>query len=204
MTAPVPFAGDFDDIIIDSAQLIVDGTVFTLTRGGLTFEPGEEWDEFTYPGRTMATVGCRELVRLKPVIKGTALLTGEDQITAFRPDGVWADHATITGARTFTPNDLREYFTAADYLDVMCLWKRQRGDYIAVQFPVAVCGAWDLDAKDGDEGLQQIVLEAVQDYPTPGTTKTRPPYVIRTVPTPEDATDPPTPPVDTVLDSLFY
>ncbi len=204
MTALVPFApttdvAEFADIIVDSAVLMVDGVQLTLSRGGWSFDPGEEWDDYSFPGKTMATVGARSLVRLKPVIKGTALLSGEDQITAYRPDGVWADHASITGARTFTPNALRAYLT--EYLaNVICLWKRVRGDYIAVEFPFAVCGSWSLGATDGDEGLIQITIEAVQDT-TGGTTRTRLPYRIRKVKTPTDATPPP---IDPILDNPIH
>lgn len=201
MGSLVPFAesagvAELADILIDSAVLIVDGVQLTVSRGGWSFDPGEEWDDYSFPGKTMAVVGARQLVRLRPTFKATTLLSGEDQITALRPDGAWADHATITGARTFTPNALRTYLTGADYLtNVWCLWKRQRGDYIAVEFPIAICGDWGVGATDGDEGLFQVVIEAVQDNATAGgTTRTRPPYRIRTVPTPPDPETPAEPP----------
>jgi hypothetical protein len=188
--APTTDVAEFADIIIDSAQLMVDGTLLSVSRGGWTFDPGEEWEDYAFPGRTMNTVGTRSLVRLKPTIKGTALLSGEDQITAFRPDGTWANHATIAGARTFTPNALRAYLT--EYMEnVVCLWKRIRGDLIAVEFPFAVCGNWGIGATDGDEGTIQITIEAVQDNDGTGTTKDRLPYRVRTVPTPDDASEPP-------------
>jgi hypothetical protein len=197
MARLVPFAetadvAEFADIIIDSAVLLIDGVQLSISRGGWTFDPGEEWEDYSFPGKTMSTVGARSLVRLKPTIKGTALLSGEDQITAYRPDGTWANHATIVGARTFTPNALRAYLTDADYLtDVICIWKRIRGDYIAVEFPYAVCGNWGINATDADEGLIQITIEAVQDNAGTGTTRTRLPYRIRKVPTTDDATAPP-------------
>jgi hypothetical protein len=199
---PTADVAEFADIIIDSATLMVDGVELTISRGGWTFDPGEEWEDYDYPGKTMATVGARSLVRLKPVIKGTALLSGEDQISAFRPDGTWAAHSTIVGARTFTPNALRAYLTDADYLEnVVCLWKRIRGDYIAVEFPVAVCGNWGIGATDNDEGTLQITIEAVQENDGSGSTRTRIPYRVRTVPTPEDASEPP---VDEDLGTIIW
>ena len=174
--------GEFADIIIDSAVLIVDGMQLTISRGGWSFDPGEEWEDHSFPGRTMNTKGCRELVSLKPTIKGNAMMTGEAQITAYRPDGTWADHASIAGARTFTPNALRAYLTSSDYLsNVFIVWKRQRGDYIAVEFPTAVCGSYSIGSQDGDEGLIPLTIEAVQDLAT-GTTKTAVPYRIHTLP----------------------
>jgi hypothetical protein len=141
-------------------------------------------------------------VRLKPVIKGTALLSGEDQISAFRPSGTWINHLTIMGGRTFTPNALRAYLEDSDYLvNVICLWKRIRGDYIAVEFPFAVCGSWGIGATDGDEGTIQITIEAVQENDGSGTTRTRLPYRVRTVPTVDEADDPP---VDEDLGTIIW
>lgn len=175
-------SSEFGDIIIDSATLLVDGMQLTISRGGWAFDPGEEWEEFRFPGRTMNVRGCRELVSLKPTIKGNAMMAGEVQISAYRPDGTWSPHESIAGARTFTPNALRAYLSTGDYLqNVFIVWKRQRGDYIAVEFPVAVCAGYSIGAQDDDEGLFPLVIEAVQDLAT-GTTKTAVPYRIHTLP----------------------
>jgi hypothetical protein len=199
--APTTDVAEFADVIIDSAVLMVDGVQLTVSRGGgWKFDPGEEWEDYDFPGKTMATVGARSLVRLSPKITGTALLSGEDQISAFRPDGAWTAHASIAGARTFTPNALRAYLT--EYLEnVICIWKRIRGDYIAVEFPFAVCGNWGIGSTDGDEGLIQITIEAVQDNDGTGSTRTRLPYRVRTVPTTEDASEPP---VDEDLGTIIW
>jgi hypothetical protein len=173
---------DFGDIIIDSAVLIVNGVQLTASRGGWTFDPGETWEDFAFPGRAMNTKDCRELVSLTPTIKGTAMLMGEDQVSAYRPDGTWSDSTTLEDVRLFRPNAIRADLTAGSYLqDVFCVWKRQRGDYIAVEFPFAINTSWSIGAADTDEGLVPIVLEAAQD-PTTGTTKTRIPYRVHTFP----------------------
>jgi hypothetical protein len=173
---------DFDDIIIDSAVLIVDGVQITASRGGWSFDPGETWDDFAFPGRVMNTKLCREMVGLKPTIKGNAMMLGEAQVSAYRPDGQWTDSEAIEDVRLFTPNALRADLTQADYLqNVFIIWKRQRGDYLAVEFPYAINTSWSIGAADNDEGLIPIVLEAAQD-PTTGTTKTRIPYRVHTFP----------------------
>jgi hypothetical protein len=177
---------DFGDIIVDSAVLIVEGVHFTCTRGGLSFDPGEEWEDFQFPGRTMNTKLCRELVKLKPTIKGNAMLTGEAQVSAYRPDGDWTDSGDV---RLFTPKALRTDLTALDYLqNVFCVWKRQRNDIIAVEFPWAICTSWGIGATDGDEGLIPIVIEAAQN-PASGTTKTRLSYRVHTLPADTEIAD---------------
>lgn len=173
---------DFSDILIDSAVLIVDGVQLTASRGGWSFDPGEEWDDFPFPGRVMNTKGCRELVRLKPTITGTAMIAGEAQISAYRPDGLWSDSATTANVRLFRPNPVRADLTSTDYLqNVFVVWKRQRGDYIAVEFPYAIATSWSVGAQDGDEGLIALTIEAAQS-PASGTTTTRVPYRIHTLP----------------------
>jgi hypothetical protein len=180
---------DFGDVIIDSAVLIVNGVHLTISRGGWSFDPGETWDDFTFPGRRMNTQGCRELVSLKPTIKGSAMMTGEAQLAVYRPDGTWSDSETIEDVRLFTPNTLRADLTLADYLtDVFCVWKRQRGDYIAVEFPYAISTSWSIGSQDADEGLIPIVLEAAQN-PASGTTKTRIPYRVHTLPADTEIAD---------------
>jgi hypothetical protein len=172
---------DFGDVIIDSAVLIVSGGQLTATRGGLTFDPGEEWEDFEYPGRTMNTKGCRELVRLKPTIKGNAMMMGEAQLAVYRPDGQWSD-STLEDVRLFRPNALRTDLVAGDYLtNVFCVWQRQRGDLIAVEFPYAIASSWSIGSTDNDEGLIALTIEAAQS-PLTGTTKTRVPYRVHTFP----------------------
>ena len=41
---------DFDDIITDSAVLVIGGVQFTASRGGWSFEPNETWEDFDFPG----------------------------------------------------------------------------------------------------------------------------------------------------------
>lgn len=182
---------EFGDIITDSAVLIVDGVQLTASRGGWSFDPGEQWEDFPFPGRTMNTRGARELVRLQPSIRGNAMLTGEPQVSAYRPDGTWSD-SLVTDARIFRPNALRTRLTEADYLqNVFIIWKRQRGDFFAVEFPWAIATSWNLGAQDGDEGLIALVIEAAQ-HPGAGNTKTRRPYRLHTLPGETEIGDLPT------------
>lgn len=178
-----PTSAELADIIIDSAVLIVNGLYLSISRGGISFDPGEEWTEYRFPGRTMNVVGCRELTALRPALRGSVMMFGETQILAYRPGGSWADHASIEGARTYTPGTLRTALSVFDYLqDVFCVWKRLRGDYIAVKFDWAIVSSYSIGANDNDEGLASIVIEAAQRLTT-GTTKTTVPYTLHLLPT---------------------
>jgi hypothetical protein len=178
---------DFGDIIIDSAVLIVDGVQLTASRGGWKFDPGEEWEDFQFPGRVMNTKACRELVKLKPTISGSAMMAGEAQLAVYRPDGEWTDSGE--DVRLYTPKAVRTSLTALDYLqNVFIVWKRQRGDYLAVEFPYAINTSWGIGATDGDEGLIPLTIEAAQN-PASGTTKTRLSYRLHTLPADTEVAD---------------
>jgi hypothetical protein len=187
MTAPLPFpmgntAADVDDIIIDSAVAWQNGSQLAPTRGSLSFDPGEEWENYSFPGKTGPVAGLDEVVRSRPTIKGTMMLTGEAQFTVYRPGGTWSDGAsaggvTTSGIRTFTPGAFRASLNVGSYLEnFIVFWKRQGGDYIAVEFRFALCTHYNIDSKDGDEGTIAVEFEAVQ--PNDAT----PPYSVYTLP----------------------
>ena len=103
-----------------------------------------------------------------------------------------AHQAHCIDTSDLSPNALRAYLSASDYLtNVFLVWKRLRGDYIAVEFQTAICSSYSIGATDGDEGQIPIVIEAVQDLTT-GTTKTAVPYRIHTLP------------AETVVEDLGY
>jgi hypothetical protein len=186
---PFPFGEDFLDIIIDSAVLYADGAPLSVSRGGITFEPNEEWDDYPFPGKRMAVRRLREVARMSPVLRGNLMLTGERQLSAYRPGATWADHATIGGARTMTPGAMRTPLAVDDYLaNVLCVWKRVRGDFIAVEFPIAICRKWSIGAGDNDEGTIPVEIEAVASRPTGGA----PPFRVYTLPEDTDTDDLPT------------
>lgn len=199
MTSPVPFPpgnvnADFDDIIIDSAVAWSGDSQISITRGALSFDPQEVWEDYDFPGKTMPVAGLDEVVSSRPIIKGTMMLTGEAQLSIYRPDGTWSDGAsaggvTTSGIRTFTPGAFRSTLVQAKYLrDFIVFWKRQRGDFIAVQFPFALCTKYDLKSQDGDEGMIAVEFEACQ--PNNAAPSSTPPYTVITLPPETEVPDP--------------
>jgi hypothetical protein len=181
-------AADLADIIIDSAVAWMLGNPMSITRGSLTFEPNEEWENYDFPGKTMPVVGLDEVVRSKPVVRGNMMLTGEDQLSMYRPGGDWADAESAGGAsvgdssiRTFTPGQFRSALAGGAYLEnFIVIWKRLRGDYIAVEFPVALCTKYSIGSQDGDEGQIGVEIEARQA--NDGTPLSSIPYLIHILP----------------------
>ena len=182
-------AAELADIIIDSAVAWQMGNPMSITRGSLTFEPNEEWENYPFPGKTMAVVGMDECVRSRPAVKGNMMLTGEDQFQMYRPGGTWTDGESAGGVsagdvydiRTYTPGSFRSALGAGSYLEnFIVIWKRIRGDYVAVEFPIALCTRYGIVAQDADEGMIAVEIEARQE--NEGTPKTSIPYLIHILP----------------------
>jgi hypothetical protein len=149
------------DIFYDAGVLYISGNAISISRGGISFDPQETFEPYEIPGTTQLLVGMEELVSSRPVLRTTLMLTGEYQFTVYRPDGTWADHASIAGARTYTPTALRTALSTGVYLqNVIAVWPRARGDYIAVEFPYAVCRKYGVGSKDKDEGEIPVEIEA--------------------------------------------
>lgn len=160
LTISTPEA-ELASIFYDAGVLYISGNPISISRGGITFEPNEEFAPFDIPGVIQPLVGMEELVSSRPVLRTTLMLTGEYQFTVYRPDGTWGDHASVSGARTYTPNALRSALSTGVYLQsVIAVWPRARGDYIAVEFPFAVCRKYGVGSKDKDEGEIPVEIEA--------------------------------------------
>jgi len=178
---PFPLA----DILYDTAYLTHSFAVpVSITRQGFAFDPGEAWEDYDFPGKRAAVVGLHEVVRQRPTLRGVVMATGERQLLLYRPGGSWGDHPSVSGGRRYTPGAMRTALATDVYLtDVVCTWKRLRGDYIAVSMPKAICRKYDIHGADKNEGELGIEIEAVQDLSTEGATPNGTPlYYIDTFP----------------------
>ena len=165
------------DIYYDAGRLYVGGSQVSVTRGGVTFDPQEEWEDYDFPGKASPVQGCEEIVRSRPVLRTRFMLTGEYQFLVYRPGGGWSDGA-IEGQRTYTLPALRAALSTGLYLvDVIAVWPRARGDFVAVHFPVAVVRRYGMASQDKDEGEIPVEIEARVATGDPLTTV---PYLIHT------------------------
>lgn len=170
-------SAELADIFYDAGVLYVGGSPVSITRGGITFDEGAEWDDFDFPGKASPVEGLEEIVRTRPVLRCSVMLTGEYQFTVYRPGGGWSDGAQ-TGERVYTPSALRVALGAGLYLtSVIAVWPRARGDFVAVEFPRAIVRKWAMGSTDKDEG--QIPIEIEARVPV-GVGVTTPPFKIHT------------------------
>lgn len=166
-------------IFYDAAVLYVSGNPVSITRDGFSFDPQEVRESYDYPGKANEIEGLEEVVSSRPVLRGSFMLTGEYQFTVYRPGGSWGDHASISGARTYTLPALRTALTTGLSLtSVLAIWRRQ-GDYLVVEFPKAICRSYSLASRDKDEGT--IAVEIAALVPS-GSSSTTVPYKVHTFP----------------------
>jgi hypothetical protein len=171
-------AAELADIYYDAGVGYVAGNPLSITRGGGQFDPQEETEDYDFPGKCAPVEGLDEVVSVRPIIRTRFMLTGEYQFTIYRPGGTWADHASIEGARTYTPQAMRQALASGVYIrDFIFVWPRARGDYIAVHFPVALVKRYGMGSTDKDEGEIPVEVEARIPAGEPLTTV---PYLIHT------------------------
>lgn len=154
-------AAELADIYYDAGAGYIANNPFSITRGGGQFDPQEEIDDYEFPGKRAPVQGCDEVVRCRPILRTRFMLTGEYQFQIYRPGGSWGDHASIENARTYTPDAMGAALANGVYIqDFVFVWPRQRGDYIAVHFPVALVRRYGMGSLDKDEGTIEVEIEA--------------------------------------------
>lgn len=166
-------------IFYDAAVLYVSGNPVSITRDGFTFDPQEVRESYDYPGKANEIEGLEEIVSVRPVLRGSFMLSGEYQFTVYRPGGSWGNHVSIEGARTYTLPELRQALTTGLSLtSVLAVWRR-RNDYVVVEFPKAICRSYSLSSRDKDEGTIPVEIAAL--VPSGSSSKTVP-YKLHTFP----------------------
>lgn len=163
-------AQEMADIFYDAGRVYVSGNQISITRGGVTFDPQEKWEDYEFPGKAAPVQGLDEVVESRPVLRTRMMLTGEYQFTVYRPGGTWSD-GVVSQSRTYTLPAMRAALATGFYLaDVIAVWPRARGDFVAVHFPIALVRQYNMGSLDKDEGGLDIVFEARIPTGEPNTT----------------------------------
>jgi hypothetical protein len=173
-----PVVAELADIYYDAGVGYIAGNPFSITRGGISFDPQEVIEDYDFPGKRAPVEGCDEVVSSRPVMRTRFLLTGESQFEVYRPDGAWSD-GEIEGMRQYVLGAMGRALTTG-YLDnFLAVWPRARGDYIGVLFEKALCRKYTMGSTDKDEGGQDVEIEGRIPAGDPLTTV---PYQIFTLP----------------------
>ena len=146
--------------LIDAGVLYVGSTPvgFGATKGGLTFDPADDYRQIEFDGRRHYIAGLDRKTGGRPVIKGKMLDATAASILRYEP-GATSDGST--SINTITPKALGPSFVTGDYLTNVKLWCRgQSGHVIRVVFPYALCVKRSLATTDNNEGEWDLEIEA--------------------------------------------
>lgn len=166
---PSSFTPDLpNDIILDSAVLYYDpvtpGTMvkFGGTRGGLTFNPNEEWRSVPFDGASGENEGLHRKIDGVPTISGTVIVFGPTAMETLSPGSTSAESGSDPNAiLTITPIPYRTMLATTDYHKWHCLWRRGNGGTFKVVFPRGLATIDSIGAQDNNEGESPITVKAV-------------------------------------------
>lgn len=168
-TTRLPF-----DTILDAGVLYVNGLAAAATtspsRGGLTFDPGEEITNVEYDGKKGAVAGLDRKTYINSSISGNLIKLGLDELRDFQ-----------TGADRSAPLSILpagELFEKGRYLQNVTLrYRRAGGGFVDVVFPLARV-SYSLSGQDRSEGEAAVTIVAVQDPADLGMHGGKPPFRI--------------------------
>lgn len=148
---------------VDAGVLYVGSTPVGMgaTKGGLKWDPAEEWQHVEYDGKSSESEGLHRVVDYsKNKLSGQILdLTGV-AIGRYSP-GSTSDGST--GTNTITPIDAFVFLSTGAYLaNVTWFIRRSNNSTLIVVMPFALIKKYTLDTKPKVEGTASIELTAVQ------------------------------------------
>lgn len=169
------------DVLLDSGVLYVGNQVRGVSRGGLSFDPGVQWRETTFDGKRSPTVGLHRKSGFEPVISGTMLEFGTEELPEYEPGSTSASTGTAgtDQVTTYTPQGADGYVAANSYIsNVRLVFERGNGKFAAVLFSKALVRKWSLKGNDNGEADIAIELVACVDLSVVGAKPSDCPYKI--------------------------
>lgn len=135
------------------------------TRGGITFDKGEEWRNIPADGLRGKVAMLDRKTSSDPKLTGTCLLFGPDMVSnVLEPGSTSVNTGTSPNAtQTITPVAPGTLLQRGDYRRFECIWDRGNGGQAKVTFTMGLVSTWTLGAQDNNEGEIPITIEARQD-----------------------------------------
>ena len=164
------------DTILDtgllSTEIAAVDTVVGVSRGGLRFDPGIALREIDYDGKRAPIVGGDRISFRRPVISGTMLQVGPEDLRIYEP-------AAAGALDVVTPKPAGTPFVIGEYLKNLKLkYKKSDGQTVTVTFPYAICTKYDIHGTDNNEGEVAVAFEARLDRADVANSDTTVPYTI--------------------------
>lgn len=165
------------DILLDQGVLYVNAVLIGATKDALRFDPHREIRNVEFAGKRSPIAGLDRVTAYAPVISGTLMEFGTQEITLMEP-GVAS--AVVGAVTTFTPIDAGVLITTAQLLsNVAAWWPRGQGGFAGVVFAKGLVLTWGLEAGDNDEAGFPVEIAARLDMSVGGADTNDAPYVIK-------------------------
>jgi hypothetical protein len=165
------------DIILDSpilkADLTTPGTteLIGVSRGGLRFVPNKTLRNIDFDGKRAAGVGLDRIISVNPVITGSMLQVGEQDLRLLEAG------SSGTGL-IVTPKPLGQLFVVGDYHKFELVFDRSGGGFVTVTFPFGLVVSYELGSTDANEAEVPITIEARQNLLDASSSSAEVPYTI--------------------------
>lgn len=152
-------ASPWDDVLLDSGVLTVNGAVVGYTQGGgFKFEVDRKIAQYEVEGVPAELVGNERILAIRARFSGT-LIEADDRVVRVLEPGVASAADEVT--TTYTPMATLTTLTAGQYLtDAWVTWRKLGGGFLRVRFDRALCTKWGVTGKDKAEGQIQCEIEA--------------------------------------------
>lgn len=151
----------FTDFLLNAGHLYADGGVYSLTDGGITFEPSETWEQDSYPGQVEPQAGLDQLTGRSARLSATLIQFTDFVLSTLVPGGtqetVGGDGTSI---RRFFPAEPGTTLVQGDMLEnVVAEWPKSDGGWARVWMPLAFVVESRIQSEDQGVVKLDIVLE---------------------------------------------
>jgi hypothetical protein len=149
-----------NSFLVDAGMLYVGSTPvgWGPSRGGLTFDPGEEWRDPEYDGKSTTIDGTLRPTIYNSRITGQILDKSAPALGRLLPgytsDGSTNNIIKPAAARAFTS-------TSQSLSDVLLIMRGSDGVAMGVWFRKAIVESWTLSGEDNNEGIFDVSIKAL-------------------------------------------
>lgn len=151
----------FNPFLVDAGMLFVGATPvgWGPTRGGLSFDPGQEMRDPPWDGRSSPVDGTLRVIKYESRITGKIADKTAAALGRLLP-GMTSDGSSSNNI--ITPRDARSFISTSDTLsDVLLVHRGSNGVAEGVWFKKAIVETWKQEGPDNDEVTRDVSILAL-------------------------------------------
>lgn len=156
------------DTILEAGVLYINSdSPFGVSRGGLAFDPGTEWENLDFDDKVYPITGLDRKTGGMAKISGTIIELSDARMPSIEPGEVRSGAAADY---TYAPNGASDFIADGVYLtNVRVAYRRGNGGFVIVRFPLALLTKYQVKGVSKGAAEIAIEIEARTDGLLPGT-----------------------------------